>query len=181
MFLKGYVNYCEIKGRRFPVSEYVFSWKMTRRLAKKLVWQQFKHYYLLKYFFKYFLGGESLLAIMILINFHSPVFFVIATLLWLGMTFLILYEFFYYRMIPKRPYVAEYYSYFNDTGFGVDGKTYRRPYTYDQIDRLIVKKDCLIFVTGYEGMILPMTVFLNKNEKEKFLHDLHIILKNQRE
>ena len=163
------------------MAEYDFSWRMTRKLAKKLVWQQFKHYYLLKYFFKYFLVGESLLVIMSLINFHSHEMLMKMTLLWLGITLLMMYGRFYRRMLPEKAFAAEYHAHFDETGFEVAGKTYRRPYTYDQIDRLIVKKDCLIFVTGYEGMILPMTVFLNKNEKEKFLHDLHIILKNQRE
>ena len=151
------------------MSEYVFSWEMTRRLAKKLVWQQFKHYYLLKYFLKYLLVGESLLAIMILTNFHDPEMFKKMTLLWLGITILIVYGRFFRRMLPEKRFAAEYGVHFNKNGFEIRGKTYRRRCTYDQIDRLIIKKDSLIFVTGYEGMILPAAVFKSDREKQLFV------------
>lgn len=161
------------------MGEYDFNWKMTRPLAKKLVLRQFMHYYMVKYFLKYFLVEESLFAIMILVNFRSVQFFWGMSVGGIFATLYILYERFYQRMLPQKPYFSDYHAHFDDTGFEVEGKTYKRPYTYDQIDKLIVKKDCLIFVTPYEGMILPVSVFSSMEEKKAFLENLQVVLKKQ--
>ena len=99
------------------------------------------------------------------------------TFLWFFSALFIVYVRFYRWKLPQKAFFADYQVHFYDIGFEVEGRNYKRPYTYNQIANFIVKKSYLIFVTDYEGMILPVSVFSTVMEKEEFIEDLQKNLK----
>lgn len=158
---------CGLKERKLNMHEYLFSWTMTRNMAKKLAKKQFYKYYFVQYFFKWFFFTESFFWILIFFNFniYTIILSIIIGICVMGMVYMCYFK----TMIPEPLYKAKYQACFEYDGFWVEGKNYKRQYTYNQIARLIVKSDCLIFLTKFEGMILPSEAFNTPEKKQEFV------------
>lgn len=157
------------------MNEFVFTWQMTRKMAKKLVRKQFYKYSFVQYFIKWFLFCESFFWILVFFDFNIYTL-LLSVLICIGIL-IILYTYYYFTMIPASPYMTDYSAGFGNTVFWVDGKNYRRQYAYDQIDHMIVKNDYLIFLTKYEGIIIPTDVFSTPKERLTFINWIKLKLK----
>lgn len=149
------------------MNEYLFTWEMTRSLAKKLVAKQFLKYNFIRYSFRWLLFGESLFWMIAFFNLN--IYSLLLSVFIAACILILVYVYYGWIMIPAPHYRTKYQAGFDANGFWVDGKNYKRWYRYDQVDRFIVKKSYLIFLTKNEGMILPAEVFKDAKQRQELV------------
>ena len=154
--------------------EYSFSWMMDRALTKKLVKKQFYKYYFVQNLIKWLFFWESLFWILVFFDFN-----IYTLILSCSIVIYVLLALFavYFMLLPSKPYFTQYHAQFDSDGFSVEGKTYKRRCQYSDVDQLIVRKNELIFVTRYEGLILPTSVFASAFERQGFIEEVKMLLK----
>lgn len=145
---------------------YELVWEMNRKLAKRLVRKQFFRYRFLKYVTGWTLLIEGILmcCLPLKFSFLSCCVYLVC-FFWIAICIYVLHC---CAMYPKSGFLAQYRAEFYDRFFIVSGKNYQRKYAYKDVDKCILRKGDIFFLTREEGVVLPESVWKSTLERETF-------------
>lgn len=146
---------------------YLLTWEMDRKLAKRLVRKQFLKYDCLKSVCGLTIFYCGILEIFMPMqqDFLSYMVFIECFLLVVMWVYIRKCHNRYPRPGFRASYKAEFYPGF----FVVTGKHYQRKYLYNEIDRCMIKKGDVFFLTRYEGVIFPAGLWKSNEEQDMFI------------
>ena len=148
------------------MTDYIFTWTITRASAKQLLRKQLLEHPPLKAYFFY--SVLSVCAAWFLFSFDVNMYCILLSCFLFIYVILIIYLLYYFSMCPPRGFKANYKAEFKDHCFIISGRVYIRTCTYSQIQRIYSKNNALYILTPYEGVIIPYSAFVSKAQEKEF-------------